>query len=76
LEHSTVPEKESTDVAASRAPLKGRSDKTVTTDVYSRPSVDSHHGVQENGNLETVLSQLPLSFHSETHEPRYADDCV
>jgi len=71
LEHSTVPEKESSDVAASRAPLKARSDQTVTTDVYLRPSVDSRHSVQENGNLETVHCHVPLSFHSETYEPRY-----
>jgi len=74
LEHSTVPEKESSDIATSRTPLKARSEPTVTSDVYSRPLVDSRYAVRENGNLDTVHCQVPPSFRSETHEQRYVSN--
>jgi len=72
LERSTISDKKPTNIVASRAPVQARSDQPVTTDIYSKPLVDSRHFVQENGNLETVQQH---SFHSETREPRYANAC-
>ena len=75
MEHGTAADKKPTDFTSSRAVTQAGSDQPSTADIYSRPSVDSRHAVRENGNVDAVQQQVPSSFHTETHESRYADAC-